>query len=371
MQLIEYDDSPYVIGVEANGTKSLEPCKWHRGQREALASRSPITLVLAGTQSGKTALGPWWLMREILRGGPGDYLVAGPTHPTLNLNAIPAFERLFCSTLKWGELIGQKCFYMHDKVARDIFGKRYRPGYQTRVIFGHAMRPSSLESATIIAAWLDECGQPEFKLGSWEAIQRRFSTTGMRVLMTTTPYTWGWLKSLIYDKADGKEITAINFNSLENPAFKKEEYYRAKNSGMQAWKFEMFYHGSFMHPAGRIYDCFDRAKHTMARQRIPDHWRRAWGQDFGDVNMATIYLGAEKDDQDKETGRYFAYRTYHAGKKLLSSHVEHMLAAPEGMERQGESQQCGPRCSRRGTRQAFCVVRGCTQRGSLAAGVRQ
>ena len=83
MQLIEYDDSPYVIGVEANGTKSLEPCKWHRGQREVLASRSPITLALAGTQSGKTALGPWWLdARDAPPRGPGDYLVAGPTYPT-------------------------------------------------------------------------------------------------------------------------------------------------------------------------------------------------------------------------------------------------------------------------------------------------
>jgi len=61
---------------------------YHSGQREAMAAEERFILLLAGVQSGKTVFGPWWMLREIKRRGPGDYLVAAPTFKLLNLKCL-------------------------------------------------------------------------------------------------------------------------------------------------------------------------------------------------------------------------------------------------------------------------------------------
>src|SRR5687767_14639863 len=64
---------------------------FHKGQLRAWESAKRFPLVLAGTQSGKTAFGPVWLYREIERRGHGDYLVVTPTYPLLKLKALTDF----------------------------------------------------------------------------------------------------------------------------------------------------------------------------------------------------------------------------------------------------------------------------------------
>ena len=316
----------------------LEEFSWHKYQNEVLASTADITLALAGTQSGKTAPGPYWLMQQILERGQGDYMVVAPTYPLLEANPIKVFRILFEDVLKWGNYNeAKKKFFFHPHIEKAIFPD-FNPMISSRVIFGHAMRPSSLEAATIKAAWLDECGQPEFKMSSWEAIQRRFSTTGLKVLMTTTPYNWGWLKTEIVDKADGQSIHVINYHSMENPNFDQSEYDRAVNSGMAQWKIDMFYFGRFTRPAGAIYDCFSAADHTMPRREVPRKWERIMGIDFGEVNMAAIYLAAEETPSGKKTGRYWLYRTF-AGrqKRSVKEYANAMLTSPDGHQEEYEA----------------------------------
>ena len=47
-----------------------------------------------GGLSGKSEIGPPWLLDGMVRMGPGDYLVASPTFP-LMLKKVPIFLRLF------------------------------------------------------------------------------------------------------------------------------------------------------------------------------------------------------------------------------------------------------------------------------------
>ncbi len=48
------------------------------------------------------------------------------------------------------------------------------------------------------AAWLDECGQNEFTLETWEVVKRRLSLAQSRVIGMTPLYNLGLLKSEIY-----------------------------------------------------------------------------------------------------------------------------------------------------------------------------
>src|SRR5262245_31316184 len=65
------------------------------GQERTLAAAERFVAAIAGTQSGKTEIGPPWLWREMRRRGPGDYFVVTPTFPMLELKALPKFLHLF------------------------------------------------------------------------------------------------------------------------------------------------------------------------------------------------------------------------------------------------------------------------------------
>ncbi len=284
--------------------------------------------------------GPYWLAREIGERGPGDYLIAGPNFPLLSKKVMPAFLKLFKRQLKWGKLTGGRSqhFELNGYAQKCLWGKVQDE--DTKIFFGHAVQPDSLESATAKAVWLDEAGQKGFKIGAWEAVNRRVAINKGRILITTTPYNVsGWLRD-VYDRAKSgdPDYFVSEFESIANPAFPREEYERAKRE-LPGWKFDLFYRGRFTKPPGAIYDCFDKGLHTCPDFAIPDDWSRYVGLDFGGVNTAAVFLAAEKrwdddlDDWGEETGRYFLYREYHCGGKTASSHAKAIYVGEPKMPR--------------------------------------
>lgn len=303
--------SPYTTN-EKNEVKFLP----HKGQKRALKSRARFVLVLAGTQGGKTVMGPWWLLREMIIKGPGDYMVVGPNYPLMKKKVLPELLILFQSKLKIVEYrAADKIFHINKYGEKFLFGEEQDSS--TQIFIGHAEDSESLESATAKAAWLDEPGQKRFKFASWEAILRRLSIHEGRALLTTTPYTLGWLKNELHDKEDGKEIKVINFDSISNPAFPKKEYEK-RLASMPRWKFNMMYKGLFTRPEGMIYDCFEE-HHKVKRFQIPSHWSIYAGMDFGGVNTAAVFLA-----HDPEADIYYLYRSYKAGGRTAKEHGEYI-----------------------------------------------
>lgn len=319
--------------VEVHGNRLV--FNFHAGQVQAWQSARRFVAVIAGTQSGKTSFGPLWLWREMMRRGPGDYLVVTPTFPLLELKALPEFVRLFDNTLNLGKYTGSptRRFRLSKEGEIRLFGKAQ--DIETNVIFGYATDPDSLESATAKAAWLDEAGQKKFKLGSWEAILRRLSLAQGRVLITTTPYDLGWLKQKIWDQhqAGNPDIDVIRFESIANPKFSSAEFERARRD-MPRWKFDMFYRAIFTRPAGLIYGSFNEALCKIPRFAIPNEWPRFLGLDFGGVNTAGLFYArelareGEKDGKPiwgRPTGRLYLYREYKAGERTAAEHSYWLL----------------------------------------------
>lgn len=278
-------------------------------------SDARFVCVLSGTQGGKTTFGPPWFYREIQQRGPGDYLVATPTFPLLHVKALPEFRNFFERMLGLGRYVQSpiRRFEFSRKGLARMFGRgNHAP---TTVYFGHASDPDSLEAATYKAAWLDEVGQKKFKLGSWEAIQRRLSIYEGRVLFTTTPYYLGWFKERVADRArNDPAYQLIRFESIANPAFPRAEWERMR-SILPAWKFDLFYRAIWTRPAGLIYDSFTDAD-KIKRFSIPADWPRFVGVDFGGVNQAALFYARKPG-----TDLYFVYRTYKAGGKSVDEHV--------------------------------------------------
>ena len=305
----------------------------HAGQKRAWLSKKRIVAVLAGTQGGKTSFGKDWLRREIQIRGPGDYMVVAPTFQLLAKKALPEFRWLFEKVLELGKYksIPTRVFEFSEAGCRRMFENW--DGSPTNVYFGHAADPDSLESATAKGAWLDEAGQSRFKVGSWEAIMRRVSYYTGRVLITTTPYNLGWLKQKIYDpwvNGEDQNIDVINFRSIDNPGFPREEYERARRE-LPGWKFNMFYNGQFERPAGLIYDSFKNdlvngVIHRIPRFVIPNGWDRFVGLDYGGINTVAMFYA-----RDPGTGKLYAYREYKAGKRTAKQHAKQILKNEPGL----------------------------------------
>ena len=285
----------------------------HPGQQAAWDSDARFPFVIAGTQSGKTVFGPWWLYNEIDRCGEGDYLAVTATYDLFKLKMLPEMKRVFCDWLPdWHWRAG-------DRVIES-------PSRKARIILRSANVPEGLESATAKAAWLDECGQDTFRLESWQAVQRRLALYQGRALGTTTPYNQGWLKTEVFDRwrNGDKDFQVIQFSSTMNPAFPVEEYERARAT-LPDWKFQMFYNGNFSRPAGMIYEDYDEKIHLIDPIALKPEWPRYVGIDPGAVNTALVWLA-----EDPEKNIYYIYRESLEGEMSTNEHASKALSDAKG-----------------------------------------
>lgn len=302
---------------------------FHKGQAKAWQSDKRFVFILAGAQSGKTSWLPFWLEREIrLTASPdgnNDYIATTANYDLFKLKFLSemrqVFERLFKIGRYWS---GERIIELKDP-AKGFWAKRADDPMWGRIILRSAASPGGLESATAKAAILDEAGQDEYTLETWEAVLRRLSLHQGRVCAATTLYNLGWLKSEIYDawRNGDKDIDVIQFASIYNPAFPKAEFERAK-SKMQDWRFAMFYLGQFSKPAGLIYSAFEDYM-LVDDFDIPEDWERVIGVDFGGANTARLWLA-----QDPYSEKWYAYKEILEGDKSSQEYAAETIAMTRG-----------------------------------------
>ena len=296
----------------------------HPGQVLVWDSKKRFVFALAGKQSGKTCLGPWWLFREIQRCGSGDYLAVTANYPLFTRKMLPELLRVFERTLKIGRYWGSTntIEIKNPDTGRFEAKNAVDPDMYARILLASANAGkgkdtgvAALEAATAKAAWIDECGLDEFSLLAWEALQGRLSISEGRILGTTTLYNLGWMKFEIYEPwAQGDpDIDVIQFDSIENPIFPRAEYERMRRK-MPTWKFNMQYRGQYDRPAGMIYSDFDSAVHLVEPFRIPKEWSRYVGIDPGPVHTATVWIAEDRDS-------YYIYQDFLEGNLTTKQHV--------------------------------------------------
>lgn len=293
--------------MDDDGTLHLD---FHSGQLRTWDSKGRFVFMLAGTQGGKTSFGPWWLYREIMEGGGGDYLAVTSTYDLFKLKMLPEMLTVYESVLKIGRYwAGSGIIEIRDPETGKFKAERGTDPMWARIILRSASSEGGLESATALAAWLDEVGQPTFSLEAWEAVLRRLSLSQGRVLGTTTLYGGGWLKQQIYDPwlKGEQDIDVVQFASVQNPLFPKEEFDRARAT-MPTWKFRLFYLGEFDTPPGLIYSDYDETVHMISPRPLPKHWNRYVGIDPGAVNEWALWIA-----EDPILHVFYVYRETHLG----------------------------------------------------------
>ncbi len=272
---------------------------------------SPSALYLAGRDyivTHNTSFGPIWLDREITTRGGGDYIAATASFDLFKLKMLPAIQEYFEHYLGVGRYwLGDKVMELRNPETGQFMAKRSTDPMWARIILRSAQTKGGLESATAKGAWLDEFGQDEVPLDAYEAVRRRLTLWRGRILITTTPYNFGWLKQQVVDRADKTTIEVINFPSTANPQFPEEEDEELRRS-LPPWKYAMFHQGLFERPPGMIYGDFVNKMiyeggHKVGAFPIPRDWPVFVGVDPGANNTAMIWMA--RDPADK------AYYVFH------------------------------------------------------------
>lgn len=294
----------------------------HPGQLRAWDSTARIVAVIAGSQGGKTSWGPWWLWREIMRRGAGDYLAVTVSYDLFKLKMLPAIREVFEHVLGIARYwAGDKVMELKNPDTGQFQAKRADDPMWGRIILRSAASEGGLESATAKGALLDEAGQDEFSLTAYEAIERRLTLHQGRQLITTTPYNLGWLKQRIIDRDGCDGIEVIRFESIENPAFPQAEFERLRTV-LPKWKFDMFHRGILSRPPGMIFSDFideyrDKGGHKVKPFLLPQSWPRDVGIDPGAVNTAKIW-GAH----DPQADVFYIYRESLEGGLSTAEHAK-------------------------------------------------
>jgi len=105
-----------------------------------------------------------------------------------------------------------------------------------------------------------------------------------------------WLHQHVYKpwQQGDKDYEVINFASVDNPDYSKEEFERARRS-MDPNLFDMRYRGLFRKMEGLVYPDFE-PRHIIDPFPIPKDWRRLGGIDWGYNNPLARYKGALSPD---------------------------------------------------------------------------
>lgn len=281
--------------------------KLHQAQVRILDSKARFIGCIAGIRGGKTTVGAIWLLRQIDQdresGKLGDYLICAPTNKILDQSTLPKFKEFFPPD--WGVWKEQKSYFEL---------KWNRPGSQEpcRIFVRSMDEPDSIEGMDCLAAWMDEVGKMKFQ--AWINVQGRLSVKQGRCILTTTPYAVNWFYKDIYKKQSDPDYEVIMWSSVDNPAFPKDEFDRAKRTLPKA-VFERRYLGRFTRLEGLVYPEFDEDYHIVEPFDIPVEWLCFGGLDFGRSNPNAIVCIA----QDPESNIFYVYKEFYRSETLLKT----------------------------------------------------
>lgn len=264
---------------------------------------------VSGIRGGKTTIGALWLLDQIQTdyqaGHYGDYLICAPTNKILDQSTLPKFKEFFPKD--WGEWKEQKSYF-------ELAWNRPGSDEPCRIFVRSLDEPDAIEGMECLSAWIDECGKVKHQ--GWINVQGRLSVTKGRAILTTTPYAVNWFWKEIWQRWKGgdKDYEVINWCSIDNPVFPKEEYERAQRTLPKAI-FDRRYRGLFTRLEGLVYPEFDEESHVVDSFDIPDSWLKFGGLDFGKSNPNAVLCIA----QDPETKVFYVYREFYQAETLLKT----------------------------------------------------
>ena len=239
-------------------------------QEEIIFSTAMETVVISGTQWGKSQAGALWLKLQChtFTDPKDNFLMTAPSYKILQQSMLPYFLEAMRG---YG-----------DYVKSDAMFKIYSGG---TVYMRTNTDPDSIVGIpNIRASWSDEAGK--YTLYFWENIRARVASKGARILLTTSPYTMNWLwRDIVKPHIDGKlpQIKYVKASSWENPyhALFDPVKRAIEQDRMDPRRYDMQYGGNFGKMQGLVFDCWDDDENYIKPFELPTGTRFIAGVDWG------------------------------------------------------------------------------------------
>ena len=286
------------------------------GQANLLTDFTSLVLAgFAGSGGGKTLLLYFFLQDRLIRYPGNTWLVAEPSYPMLTRVIVTSSDPARPNLIDYLRMTGfQPNHRAVDRIIETNHGTQTHPK-AGQIYLASADNPDSLQGAAVKGVCLDEAGL--MSLQAYEVARQRVGMMQGQVLLTTTPYNMGWLKTEISDKAGTNGIHVERWRSIDRPGFPLETY-EAMKKVLPPWRFAMLYDAMFQHPEGLIYESFDEAICLKERFPIPKEWPVYVGHDFGASNPAAMFYAVQPT-----VGDIWAFHEYLPGPgKSAPDHVK-------------------------------------------------
>lgn len=270
----------------------------HRYQTEAFYAKERFVAVISGIQGGKTFTGALWSRTESDKNPNGTGLICAPTYKILQQSTLPKFFEINQDL--------QKYYKKGDSVIE--------VPNRGKIYIRSTENPNTLEGMTLSWCWADEAGQ--MSVEAWINIQGRLSILQGRCFITTTPYYFNWLATDFLEqfRKNNPDYRVVQFTSVDNPYFPKEEYERVKTV-MDKRVFERRYMGLFTKMEGLVYDDFNYNLHTFLE--APKTFNNiVAGIDWGYTAPASITIIGDVD------GIFYEIDEFYGSKKTTAELVE-------------------------------------------------
>ncbi len=290
-------------------TSYRDPFVPHWGQKPIWADlETKQQILIAGSQGGKSHIGPEWMWREIQK------TVNEPVAGGIHLHGIvgPSLNKMRQSTvgiMRMVRFLEQRFGWSEDEILnkQDLRINLQSKGLPVHILSGSAERPGRMQGAHLDSAWIDEAGEVADRAIYMVTLQR-LAGKG-RLLVTTTPYLASsvWLKELLDRAASGEsdDLMAVRYPSIVNPYFALEQEEFQQKELPDSY-FRMMYWARFELPEGLVY----ADVRYIVPFTIPRNWVRIMGIDpthGGSDEFAAVWIAY--DPYDPET--WYIYREFY------------------------------------------------------------
>ena len=297
----------------------------HAAQWRVLESKSKFILASSGVQGGNTFIGAVWFVKQLERmGRKGTFLIGAPTYKILFASTLPKFIEMIGSISKIG---------VYKKLDSEII----LHGGLGKIYIRSLEDPDHIEGMTVDGAiWFDEAGQMKEKV--WINALARRAIAQAPILLTTTPYMLNWVYKKVYKswQRGDKDYEVVQWKSVDNPAFPKEEYDKRKAS-MGENDFARRYEGEWRQISGLVYPDFTYDTHCVDPIPLNPEWDYYCGIDWGFTNPTAIVWFAKDYD-----GNYYVFDEYLVSGKTSSEHAEYVLQQQSKLPKQVKAFYCDP-----------------------------
>lgn len=247
-------------------------------------SRAPLKLFRGGAGSGKTTAGAAEALIHVFQNPGLDGFIIAPTYSLIHRVTLREFRRVVSETERRSNI---KLIRLERKGERYI---EFMNG--SRVYYGSADRPDTLEGSNLAWAWCDEARY--FPLETWQIINARCREPRAQrrsIFLTTTP-AMNW----VYDEFVSRKTNNhadIHCSAVDNPYLPSDYVDRLKASYSQSF-FEQYVEGHWRALEGVVYPQYD-PNASRSSWRIDPTLPVHLGVDFGINNPAAIFAQASGD----------------------------------------------------------------------------